>query len=93
MMISHMEGAFYCFHGGLLVCDVSDHKVTVILTSFCVNRPYALKKTPVKYPYYSPSLVLENTYKSRNPPSENHYFSTFQIPLKNIDFQAGNSLF
>jgi len=32
--------------------------------------------------YYGPSLVLENTFKSGNPPSENQDFSTFQIPLE-----------
>jgi len=33
-------------------------------------------------PYYNPSLVLENNFESGNPPSENQYFSTFQIPLE-----------
>jgi len=47
-----------------------------------VSRPYAFSYFFGGIPFYSPRLVLETNFESGNPPSENQYFSTFQIPLK-----------
>jgi len=46
------------------------------------NRPYAFSYFSWGIPFYSPSLGLENIFKSVNPHSENQYFSTFQISLE-----------
>jgi len=45
-------------------------------------RSYALSYLSWGTPLYRSSLASEITFQSGNPPSENQYFSTFQIPLE-----------
>jgi len=62
------------------------------MRSYTVNRPYAIRKTPGEYPYYSPSLVFVSFFKNGNSSLENQYFSTFfKYRLKILIFASNFS--